>query len=235
MRILRLVAVVAGVAAAVPAAADPSPLKPFAADYVVLRDGKELGEATLSLDATGGDTWEFSSRTHGTGGMAGMLGLDVEEHSTFRWRGGAPESLAYRYSQKAAIKSRRRSIEFDWNARTAYSDDGKRHFEAPLTDGAMDRSVVTIALMAALKAHADDPSFPVVDKDRVADQRFRIEGKEALSLPSGPVNAVRVERIRDDANKATTIWFAPHLEWLPVQIEQAGKDGVITMRFVHGR
>jgi hypothetical protein len=219
---------------AAPAAAEPSPLKPFSADYIVLRDGKELGKATLSLEDRGDGTWEFRSRTHGTSGMASMLGLDVEEHSTFRWRQGAPESLAYDYAQKGALKSRHRSIAFDWDSGVAHSDDGKRSFEAELSAGAMDRSVVTVALMAALKARVPDPVFPVVDKDRVAEQRYRVEGKEGLSLPSGPVNAVRVERLRDNPGKTTTIWFAPHLEWLPMQIEQAGKDGVITMRFVHG-
>ena len=215
-------------------AAEP-PLQPFQAEYEVLRDGKELGQATLSLRDLGNGSWEFSSETKGTKGMASMLGLDVSEKSTFRWHDGQPEGIAYRYAQHAAIKSRERSIDFDWNAKQARTRDGKNETTAPLSATAMDRNLVTIALMSALKGGAQEAHCPVVDKDRVADQRYRVESREALSLRSGPVDAVRVARVRDDnPGKQTTIWFAPHLAWLPVQIEQTDKGDTVTLRFVHG-
>ena len=228
----------AGVAAmllAGAAMATAAPVAPFRAEYEVLRNGKELGQATLDLRSNGNGTWEFSERTEGTKGIAGLLGVDVTETSTFRWRNGMPEGLHYSYAQHAAIKSRARSIDFDWRARQARSRDGKRDFSAQLDGPAMDRSVVTVALMAALKSGAQDAHFPVVDKDRIADQHYRVEGREALSLRSGPVNAVRVARVRDDnPGKQTRIWFAPHLSWLPMQIEQVDKGDLVTLRFVHG-
>src|SRR5262249_33776443 len=72
-----------------------TPLKPLQGDYQVLRDGKEVGHATLALRETGGDTWEYSNETKGTKGMASLLGLDVVEKSTFRWRDGKAEGLHY--------------------------------------------------------------------------------------------------------------------------------------------
>jgi hypothetical protein len=216
-------------------AADTAPLRPFAADYEVLRNGKELGRATLTLRDDGNGTWEFSSETHGTKGLAGMLGVDVVEKSTFRWRDGLPEGLSYRYAQQAAVKSRERSIDFDWNSHQARTRDGKSETTAPLQGTAMDRNLVTVGLMAALKTGTQDPHFPVVDKDRVADQHYRVEGKESLSLRSGPVEAMRAARVREDnPGKQTTIWFAPHLDWLPVQIEQVDKGETVTLRFLHG-
>jgi hypothetical protein len=216
------------------AATQAAPVAPFQAEYEVLRNGKPLGQATLALRESGDDTWEFREQTRGTRGMASLVGLDVTETSTFRWRDDRPEGLRYEYAQHAAIKSRERSTEFDWNAHEARSRDGKRSWTAPLERGAMDRSVVTVALMAAMKSGAGDLTFPVVDKDHVAEQHWHVAGDDGLSLRSGPVRAVRIERVRDDANKKTTIWLAPHLAWLPVQIEQTDKDGVVTMRFVHG-
>ena len=68
--------------------------KPFHADYTVSRNGKEMGKATLDLRNAGND-WEFLSQTHGTAGMAAMLGVDMQEKSTFTWNANKPECLTY--------------------------------------------------------------------------------------------------------------------------------------------
>jgi len=212
-------------------AAEPAPLQPFRADYQVLHNAKELGEATLALRDAGNDAWEFSSQTRGTRGMASLLGVDVVEKSTFRWRGGLPEGLQYTYAQKAAIKSRQRSTDFDWNAGQAHTRDGDGESTATLQGSAMDRNLVTLALMARLKAGATDLTFHVVDKDHVGEQRYVAGARESLSLPAGRIDAVRVDRQRDGGKRATSIWFAPQRNWLPVQIEQVEKNGeTVTMR-----
>src|SRR5512144_898338 len=119
--VARLCGIVALAVAGVAGAADSAPIQPFQADYEVLRNGKELGRATLKLRPAGDGTWEFSSQTKGTKGMASLLGVDVVEKSTFRWRDGQPEGLHYSYSQEAAVKSRQRSTEFDWQTHQAQS------------------------------------------------------------------------------------------------------------------
>ena len=212
-------------------AAEMAPVKPFQADYEVLRNGKELGHATLSLRALGNGTWEFSSHTKGTKGMASLLGVDVAEKSTFRWRDGQPEGLHYEYSQEAAIKSRQRRTDFDWQSGNAQSSDGKNAYTARLEPGAIDRNLVTIALMAALKENAHELRFRVVDKDRIAEQQYREGGRETLALPAGKLDTVRIERQRQDNKRTTISWFAPQRGWLPVQIEQVEKGGeTITLR-----
>lgn len=226
---------VLGAAVAEPAS-DVAPVAPFQADYEVLRNGKELGHATLMLRSTGDGTWEFSNQTKGTKGMASLLGVDVVEKSTFRWHDGQPEGLRYSYSQEAAIKSRERSTEFDWRTHEAQSRDGKNVWTAPLQNSAMDRNLVTVALMAQLKSGGRDLTFHVVDKDKVAEQRYAQGAHETLSLPAGRIDAVRVERQRADNSRTTTSWFAPQRGWLPVQIEQVEKNGeTITMRLAASR
>ncbi|HSE11597.1 MAG TPA: DUF3108 domain-containing protein [Rudaea sp.] len=230
----------AGLAAAFAAAAawadDPAPVAPFQADYEVLRNGKELGRATLTLRSAGDGTWEFNNQTKGTKGMASLLGVDVVEKSTFRWHDGQPEGLHYSYLQEAAIKSRERSTEFDWRTHEAQSRDGKNVWTAPLQNSAIDRNLVTVALMARLKSGNRDLTFHVVDKDKVAEQRYAQGPKETLSLPAGRIDAVRIERQRTDKSRTTTSWFAPQRNWLPVQIEQVEKNGeTITMRLASAR
>jgi hypothetical protein len=230
-----LVALPLAFAASAPLFAETAPLAPFQAEYQVLRNGKELGHATLALRPAGDGTWEFSERTAGTKGMASLLGVDIVETSTFRWRDGLPQGLQYSYSQQAAIKSKQRSTDFDWRAHEAHTRDGQRDWTAPLDRTAMDRNLVTLALMASLKNGAGELSFAVVDKDRVAEQRYVAGARESLSLPAGNVDAVRVERRRDDSRRTTTSWFAPQRDWLPVQIEQQEKGDTITMRLLPAR
>lgn len=229
--VARLCGIVALAVAGVAGAADSAPIQPFQADYEVLRNGKELGRATLKLRPAGDGTWEFSSQTKGTKGMASLLGVDVVEKSTFRWRDGQPEGLHYSYSQEAAVKSRQRSTEFDWQTHEAQSREGQTVWTAPLKTSAMDRNLVIVALMAQLKSGGHDLAFQVVDKDKVAEQRYVQGARETLALPAGKIDAVRVDRKRADNSRTTTSWFAPQSGWLPVQIEQVEKSGeTITTR-----
>ena len=217
------------------AQADAAPLGPFSANYQVLRNGKELGHATLSLRALENDTWEFTSQTHGTAGMASLLGLDIVEKSTFRWHAGKPQGLRYSYAQQAAIKSRNTTINFDWPAKSAVIRDNGKSIAIALDQPAMDRHLVTLALMADLKSGATALDYQVADKDKVADQRYVQGSHETLALAAGNIDAIKVERDRgSDSKRTTTSWFAPQRGFLPVQIEQIEKKNgeTIVMRLV---
>ena len=207
-----------------------APVEPFHADYVVSRNGKELGKATLDLRSAGGQ-WQFDSNTHGTSGMAAMLGVDIQEKSTFTWNANKPECLSYSYSQKA-LKSKTTSITCDWNAKSANVDDNGKPGSVALSGPAMDRHLVALALMADLKSGSSSLSYPVIDRAQVSDQQYIQAGHESIPVGSSNVDAVKVTRDRGaDSKRTTTYWFAPQKNWLPVQIEQVEKNGeTITMR-----
>jgi hypothetical protein len=231
----RYVSILLLVAASSAASAAPAPLQPFRIDYQVLRNGKELGHSTYKLRDGGNGNWEFVSETHGTAGMAAMLGIDVTEKSTFRWNGNRPQCLNYSYSQKGGLKSRELSVDCDWKSATATTNDKGKTSSATLDGPAMDRHLVTLALMADLKSGATDLDYRVVDKDKIAEQRFSQTGTESLSLPIGNVQAVKIARSSDDGKRQTASWFAPLRGWLPVQIEQTDKNGeTITLRQLPG-
>lgn len=206
-------------------AASAAPLQPFHADYQVLRNGNAVGRATLSLRDVGGGVWEFDSHTRGTSGMASLLGLDVTEKSTFRWHDGHPQGLSYHYNQSAAIKSRTRNIDFDWSNDTATVRDGKKAQVLTLLPDAIDRSLVTVALMADLQTQTQTMTYRVVHKDKVSDERYVQGGHESLDLPAGRIDAVRIERNDASSQRHTISWFAPTRAWLPVKIEQVEKHG----------
>jgi len=232
---LRLCFVVSSLFVTAAAMAAESPVQPFHADYTVSRNGKDMGKATLDLRNTGND-WEFVSQTHGTSGMAAMLGVDIQEKSTFAWNANKPQCIAYNYSQKA-LKSRTTSITCDWNAKSANVDDNGKSANVALASPAMDRNLVALALMVDLKAGSSALNYPVIDKDQISDQHYVQSGHELISLGSSNVDAIKVARDRGaDSKRQTTYWFAPKRGWLPVQIEQVEKNGeTITMRLASAK
>lgn len=207
----------------VPQVAQAIELKPMTAVYSVTRDGNAVGDATYTLKSNGDGTWTLTSVTHGTSGMARMLGLDVREESTFRWRDGKAEGLRYDYRQDAAIKHKQRQIEFDWSAKQAHVRDGKDSFNYPIPAGAMDRSSVALVLGEALAGGTRDVTLPVAVKDHIEQQHFVAQTEEAVQVPAGNFKAVKFERV-DTAGKARS-WYATNITTLPLRVEQQQGDG----------
>jgi len=208
---------------AVAGSAGAAALQPLTATYSVVRDGKPIGDANYSLSANPDGTWTLRSQTRGSAGMAKLLGLNVREESTFRWSDGKAQGLHYDYSQDAAIKSKRREIDFDWNTQQARVRDNGKNFAYAIPHGTIDRSTVAVALGQAVAAGAHEATLPVAAKDHIEQQTFAARGEEKITVPAGSYNAVRVERT-DAAGKARS-WYAPNVTALPLRVEQTQGDG----------
>lgn len=198
-------------------------LKPEQATYVVTRDGKTIGAATYALAANADGTWTLHSETHGTGGMAKLLGLDVREDSVFALRDGKLETLRYDYKQDAAIKHKQRHIDFDWKALQIHVRDNGKDFSYAAQPGTIDRSAVAVALGLALADGAKTVTLPVAVRDRVEMQQYTVHGGAVIDLPDGRYEATEIDRT-DVAGKAKS-WYSPGANVLPVRVEQAQHDG----------
>jgi hypothetical protein len=208
---------------------------PYTARYEVLRNGERLGEASVTLRSVGEGRAEFSSSTSGTEGLAALAGANVEERSVVRWHEGAPETVSWDYRQKAAWKSRERSLRVDAGARRIEGRDRDEHYSPPYRPGVLDRNAVTVALMQDLAAgRSGELRYPVPDKDAVATWVFRTGASERLDTPMGAQRALRVERVRESANgRSTTLWMAQDRGYVPLRILQKEPDGeTIDMRII---
>lgn len=212
-----------------PLAATAAP-KPFAATYHVSRNGKPVGETTMTLLERGDGTWTLTSQTKGTAGMARMLGLDVKEESQFRWKDGKPEGVAYDFRQDATFKSKERHTDFDWKEGEVRVVDNKEQFRYAIKPGTMDRHSVGVALVQALSGEAKETTLTVATKDHLESQRFTVAANEDVSVPAGKYAAKRVDRV-DMANKGRS-WVAAEVP-APVKVEQVqGDGGTIVMELV---
>jgi hypothetical protein len=224
-----LALVLAAPASAADGARDTGAPASFERRYEVLRNGSPLGEATIALRQVEGATWEFSTRTRGTRGLAGLAGASIDEWSEFAWREGRPELLRYRYRQDVAFRTRERSLARVGGDRIDSRDGDRRHdlaFE-PFT---LDRHLVVLAIGADLARGADgELRYRVADRDDVEWHRYRVAGRERV----GTLDAIRVERLRDNPGRTTTSWLAPALGFAPVRIVQREADGeTIEMRLL---
>ena len=219
MRAALLTACLLALSASAFAVATP---KPEQATYTVTRDGKTIGTATYSLAANADGTWTLHSETRGTGGMAKLLGLDVREDSVFGLRDGTLQGLHYNYNQDAAIKSKRRTIDFDANTGQIRVRDNGKDFSYTLVDGAIDRSTVAVALGLALADGATSATLPVAVRDRVEMQQYAVQGKTSITVPAGKFDATEIDRT-DAPGKVMKSWYAEGL--LPIRVEQPQHDG----------
>jgi len=208
---------------------------PYTARYEVRRNGEPLGEATVALKSAGEGRSEFSSSTTGSEGLAALAGVSVEERSLLRWHEGAPETVSWDYRQKAAWKSRERSLRVDAGARRIESRDRDDHYSPPYRAGVLDRNAVTVALMQDLRAgRSGDLRYLVPDRGALGTWVFRDGASERLDTPMGAQRALRVERVRESANgRSTTLWLAQDRGYVPLRILQKEPDGeTIDMRII---
>jgi hypothetical protein len=215
------------------AAMEPVTSQPFSARYEVRRNGRVLGEANLTLARGSNDSWRFESETRGTRGIAAITGVTISERSTFQWRGLQPELIEYDYQQSVAMRRRERSLRIDAGRNAIISRQDDRSWELRFEDGVADRSAVVLGVIATVAAGQADLSFRVADRDDVETQRYRLAGREQVTVPAGSFEVIRVERIREKPGRESDILLAPALGYLPASIQHREEDGEsIEMRLV---
>jgi hypothetical protein len=197
---------------------------PFTATYQVSQGGQVIGEAVVTLKSTGDGQWEYSNQTHGTGGIAAALGANSNETTRFRWTNNAPETVSYDYRMDAAIKSKQRRTEVNWNTNQVTVDEGKGPMTYASVPGMVDRNLAPLAIGLALRAGKQAVSLPVAVKRNVETQQFKVAGKDSVKVPAGSFQTERVER--SDNDKAFSAWYAPQKYPVPVKLAESDGGGL---------
>ena len=206
--------------------------KAYTATYVVFRNGKDLGKATVKFSNAGNGRWELTSNTIGTG-IAAIAGVEISERSLLRWNDGKPETVDYSFSQKAGWKQKQRSLKVDVQAKAIASQDNEKSYSLKYQPGVLDRHAINVAVMQDLsQGKRGDLLYTVADRDEVNSHLYRVIGNEKTDTVLGMLNSVKVERIRETSNgRITTLWLGSDKQFVPIRIEQKEGDGdVIEMR-----
>jgi hypothetical protein len=210
--------------------------QPYRAEYAVSRNGSAQATATVSYGPQASGRWQFSSHTHGNQGMAALLGVDIDESSVLRWNGEQPETVDYHFTQKAAWSSKQRRVQVDAANGRITSVDKDQTYSLAYQPGVLDQNSINVALINDLAAgKRGDLVYTVVNKRALSTQRYRVVGTVDLPTALGNQHAIKVERIRDNADgRSTTIWFAVDHGFVPLRVEQREPNGdSIEMRISH--
>lgn len=205
--------------------ASAAEIKPFSLDFDVSRNGKALGEATLSLQRLSQDVWVFRTHTVGTQGLASLAGVDIDERSEFRWIDGRPETLGYSFNQKMRFNAKKRSLSITPSAKQINASDDDGDYSLTYEPGLLDRNLVVLALAVDVAKEVEHVEYRVADKRKIDVNEYRIVGHEKLESARGALDTIRVERVRRQPGRETTTWIAPALGYLPVRIRQVEPDG----------
>ena len=156
--------------------------------------------------------------------LLGATVSTIRESSQFDWYNDKPRPNHYEYSQ-SGIGSRSRSIEFYWQKSLADSTVENDQVALNLEDSTVDEMSMYSLIRTELKNGNNDITFNVVDQHVIEEYRYRVIGEEAVETNSGVFNTLKVERVRENNNRLTQLWFAKDNDMLLVKLYQRDPDG----------
>lgn len=199
------------------------PVAPFQARYEVYGAGFSLGEAVMTLAATGATGYRMSTEVR-PNGLAALLvsgQLDEKVHGEIHEGQLWPD----RYERRTETRRRNQTVQldFDWTAGQVQARDNEEQALLPLTPGMLDPLSLNLRVMWDLRRGRLPDRYTLVDETELKTFQIRNEGEETLATPLGALRALRISHSRPGKTRITTFWFAPDLHYLPVRVAQENK------------
>ena len=206
-----------------------SALAPFVASYEAQYHGKPAGNATLQLVRERIPQWRVDLGIEGRRGMAGVLGLNVQQSTAFDVVGDTYRPLGQSTVRKGLFMGRRTVGTYDWSARSArwQGDIKKRHRQpVALQPGDMSGLLINLAIVRDARPGAV-LRYRFVEGGRVRDHVYQVaSAPETIAVGELSYSALRVAR-SSGGNDDTIVWVAEGVP-TPVRILQRedGEDAV---------
>lgn len=204
-----------------------TPVMPFTYQHSMYRNNAKLGAAEMNFKSIGANTWQFSSESKGTEGLAQVARASASDISILLLKNGQYELKSNRVETKVAFSTRIKTTQLSADGKTYQYKDRKGEKSVAYKTGVWDQHSLTIALMGALQNKKKPPFiFQVVNRDKIEPYTFKIISTQVLETAIGKLNTVRVDRVRTDGiNKKTQIWFAIDKNFAPVLVNQSNEEG----------
>ena len=200
----------------------------FEAVYRVNVAGLTMGEVVISLDYLDG-RYVYRKFTKTRGLMSWFRNDTIEEISRGEVDGNRIRSQFYLYEYKKRGKVKRASITFPRVGKAVAERHGKTYvLKTPETT--YDRASVELALMR--DAGGDVLEYPVVEKGKLVNYRFKSLGEKVLDLPAGLFHCQEYEVVRSHANRSTSMCLASEAANLPVWATHNEKGTTLKMSLV---
>jgi hypothetical protein len=198
--------------------------QPFKITFAVEWRGMSAGTSVLELTRKSATEFTYQSSNTARGLFRLALPDTITQTSSFSIVNGQVVPSVYVGDDGSSDTSRDVSLKFDWDARKVTGTAENRPVDQPLEPGVQDSLSVQIALMCALAVGQAPASFQLIDKDEIKEYQYTREGEEKLDTAVGKLDTVIYKSQKAGSSRATRLWIAPSLGWLPVRAEQTKRD-----------
>lgn len=197
----------------------------FKANYTVSAKGLTLGTMTavLSYDKSGGYTYQKTTKANG---LAALLSGDtLIERSQGQKKGDKLIPQSYLHHHKNKRKDKRDELRF----KTPTNVEGNyknKPYQLTVPQGTVDLAVLELYLMEAIN-QTGELNYKVAGKGKLRNYSFQKLGAETLQLPAGKYQCAKIKVQHKDNKQQTTLWLAPQLNHLIVQVRHQENNGEI--------
>ena len=210
-------------ASALPQAATAQPpsagdgVAPFSASYQADWKSINVGSSTLELKQDGlPDRYVYTWITSARGVFRVLYSSDLVYKSWFSVSGGQVRPEKYRGAEGSATVD----VDFDWDRHLASGDSEGKPVEIKLQPGTQDLASIQVQVMLDLRNGNLPNIFHIVDKDELKDFIYTREADARIRTALGELDTVVVASSRIGNDRVLRMWFAPSLDYIPVQAER---------------
>lgn len=184
MKFLFRMAVLAGAWAlsALAPAADGLPVAPYQARYEVYASGFSVGEAVITLTATGSGAYRMSSDVRPNGLVTLLASGRIHEQVNGEIHEGAIQPRQYERLLDTGRKSNHMQLWFDWPASQVQARYNADRATLPLAPGVVDPLSLQLVVMADLRRGQVPNQYSLVDRNEIKTYQIRNQGREILRL-----------------------------------------------------
>lgn len=205
------------------AAAGFTPPPAFSARYDLRRAGLTLGHAALRFrrPADARYLYRLSIRPNRLARL--FYSSTVREMSVGRIRPDGFRPDMYRYTRSGGDDAREAELRFDWEALSVVNDVAERPWRMDITKDTIDRVISPLQLMHDLAERPDAAAtlvYRIADGGELKTYRLRVGEHTTVDTPAGRFDVLTIRRSNPDSARETTLWVAPALRYLAVQVEQ---------------
>lgn len=196
-------------------------LEPFMASYQAYSAGKLAGNATMQLVQNQDDQWRIDLGVHGNRGLAGLIGLDVEQSTVFDHLQGQYRPLSHSTIKRSLFNGRKVTGLYDWRSGSSrWTGDLKKERRQPVPLREHDLSALLMNLAVVRDARLGQSlAYRVVESGRARDHAYQVAvATETVTVDAMSYEAMRVART-NGGNDETIFWVADGVP-TPVRILQ---------------
>lgn len=208
-------------------------LTPYTAVYDAKSSGmKASNHMTLSApDSTGRMEMRSVSKARG---FARILKHDpIVEYTQFEEIDGELRAIEYHYLFNNSGSKRNAWIIFDREKLVAESLYKTETVELDIQNDHVDRMLESLVFRADLISGNIAEKYPYIDRNTLREAVYENLGQETVSTQAGSFDTIKYRRQRVGSTRSAIIWFAPELEYLPVQMRHFKGDkatGTVTLK-----